>query len=300
MSTMSYTRIDRLLSEIEQQRRVVDARLTAPARWRGSLRREGRRGPRPQERSRYAAAFDRLVGATAAGTAPTLDVALLHRLHADVYGGDGAFRSKEVRVGRFRTSAPAAAIPELVAEAMSRAVDGTEPTPLASARLHMELLLIHPWTDGNGRAVRLAATLPLLTAGYRSTLFTAVEQHSAPSPGHYGRSFTLLRASQPTQHEPWLAANLQMMQWRSESATAYRTREQAMRADLTAAGVDPTTHDRIMFDHDAGRSPDGPGSEILRELYPPWVELAERMHPARQRAFARQVERLVAEEADSA
>lgn len=134
----------------------------------------------------------------------------------------------------------------------------------------------------------------MMRGGYRSTLFTAIEQHSSLNPRVYGHSFALLRNSEPTQHEPWLSTHLQLMAWNSESATAFRVRERAMRTALAERGIDPSEHDAIMLDHDRGDTPAGP----LAGLFPSWVDLSARMHPDKRRAFAQQVARLVAEESD--
>lgn len=296
--TMSRARIDPLLEDIEAQRLVVDRNLDRPARWRGPLRREGRRGPQPRDRARYARTFDRLAGQVVAGSAPEFDAALLRSLHASISGGDGVYRTREVRVGGFTTAAPSSAVPGLVEQALTRAADGGEEPALAAARLHMELLLVHPWTDGNGRTVRMAASLVLMRHGFKSTLFTAVEQHTAPMPGAYSRAFARLRSSMPTQHEPWLASHLQLMAWSSEFAAAYRLREDAMREVLIGAGVDPGLHDDLMLAHDRGEPLSGAGGEVLERDFPAWMDLARRMHPDKRAAFARQVERLVAEESD--
>ncbi len=294
--TMSYTRIDPLLEDIEAQRQVVDANLTRPARWRGPLRREGRRGPQPRDRTRYARAFNWLARQVASGATPDLDPALLRKLHALINGGDGGYRTREVRVGGFATAARASAVAGLVEQALARAADGSEEPPLAAARLHMELLLVHPWRDGNGRTVRMAAALMLMRHGFKSTLFTAVEQHTTAMPGAYSRAFDVLRSSRPTQHEPWLASHLQLMAWNSEFAAAYRLRENAMREALTAAGIEPGLHDDAMITHDRGESRAGAGGEVLQRNFPAWVDLSSRMHPDKRAAFAWQVERLVAEE----
>ncbi len=296
--TMSYTRIDPLLEDIEAQRLVVDGNLTGPGRWRGPLRREGRRGPQPRDRKRYARTFDRIGKQVNAGAAPGLDSDLLCSLHASINGGDGDYRIREVRVGGFTTAARAPAISGLVDEALDRAADGSEEPALAAARLHMELLLVHPWRDGNGRTVRMAASLILMRHGYKSTLFTAVEQHTTPVPAAYSRAFGLLRSSSPTQHEPWLASHLQLMAWNSEFAAAYRLRENAMREALTIDGIEPGLHDAAMIVHDRGEGRPDAAGEVLQRNFPAWVDLARRMHPDKRVAFARQVERLVVEESD--
>jgi fido (protein-threonine AMPylation protein) len=293
--TMSYARIDPLLETIEAQRLVIDANLAGPARWRGPLRREGRHGPQPKERARYAKTFDRLGTAIASGTAPSLDADWLRGLHAGVFGGDGMYRRRGARVGGFVTTARAPAVPRLVDAALARAVDGEEEPVLAAARLQMELLLIHPWSDGNGRTARMAASALLMIHDFRSTLFTAVEQHSAVRPNAYARAFALLRSSEPTQQEPWLVTHLQLMAWSSELAAAYRLREIAMREALMAAGVDPGEHDALMVAYDKGEA----AVDALVE-FRPWFVRVRRMGPDKRRSLARQVERLVVEEETAA
>ena len=289
---MSYARIDPLLETIEAQRLVVDANLSRPARWRGLLRREGRRGPQPEDRSRYASTFDRL-GAAAATGAP-FDAEWLCELHAGIFGGDGSFRRRGAQVGGVPMTARVAAVPGLVDAALGRAVDGEEEPVLAAVRLQLELLLIHPWSDGNGRTARMAASALLMNHGFCSTLFTAVEQHSARRLRSYSRAFALLGFSEPTQHEPWLVTHLQLMAWNSELVTEYRVRETAMRQALTAAGVDPDDHDRLMSAHDTGART----SELLDEPFRSWSARVKRMRPEKRRALAHQIERLVAEESD--
>jgi Fic family protein len=50
-----------------------------------------------------------------------------------------------------------------------------EPACLAAVRLHLKILTVHPFTDGNGRTARLLASMCLTHAGYKSTLLVAFE-----------------------------------------------------------------------------------------------------------------------------
>jgi len=289
-------RIDPLLETIEQQRLVVDAGLERPGSWRGPIRRELNKGPAPELRARVAAAFDHLVGMAASG-----EIAITPDLLLDLHGrctiGGGSYRDREVKVGPFLTTAPYRLVPRLVETAMGRAHDGAEPPLLAGTRLHMELLLVHPFRDGNGRAVRLLAAAVVLNAGYKSTLFTAVEQHSHVDPPRYGQAFSPLRASRPTQHEPWLFNSLDLMAQASSHAARYRSRETAMRAVLKKARVRPALHGRVMLDHDLRRRPPHPAVRHLDDM-PRWADVTSQMTPAARSAVRWQIERLLAEEAD--
>lgn len=289
------TRIDPLLEQIEEQRSVVDGNLTRPARWRGHLRREVLHGAASEERRAYAAAFDDLSDAVAAGDRSPVTAERVRRLHRAL-GGDGEFRADGARVGRFVVSQPVGAIPGLVEEAVERAADGVEPPVLAAARLHMELLLVHPFRDGNGRAARLAASAALMAAGLRSTLLTAVEEHSRVDPGRYPKSWALLRVSRPTQHEPWLYTALWLMAESSRHASAFRVREREMRDVLTAAGVPDRLHDRVLLDHDLARPRPHRAAAVLAGV-PRWVELQAGRSPRERAAALRQIRRLLDEEA---
>lgn len=224
---MSFSRIDTLLRDIEAQREVIDKNLRSPASWRGLLRRELCGCPAPSERARVAATFNCF-------TTPPLSDMLLNlpfyqALHDDAVGGSD-FRASGARV-RIGTEysplqpPPSLKVPELVAQALERATDGLEHPVLAAARLHLELLLIHPFSDGNGRAVRLVCSLVLARAGYRSTLFTAVEQHFAENPKTYTRAFIDLGNGGCADHWSWLVTALEAMAAHSRLAYLYRTGE---------------------------------------------------------------------------
>lgn len=202
-----------------------------------------------------------------------------------------------MKVGPFLTTAPFRDVGRLVEMAFDRAHDGVEPPLLAAARLNLELFLIHPFGDGNGRAIRLLVSAMLLNAGYKSTLFTAVEQHSHVEPRRYSKAFTPLRASRPTQHEPWLFTALDQMAQASAHAATYRTRESEMRATLETAGVRPALRDRVMLDHDLNRQPAHGAVHHLTTL-PRWVDVALAMTAAERSAARWQIERLLEEEAD--
>ena len=220
----------RLVRVIEAQHAIVDARLTRPARWRGPLRRDiVGRAPDEAQRAAHAATYDWL--GTTAMSGRTLDEELLLEARRRLTGDD-AYRTRGITIGGHPVGHPRAArVGELTVEALRRAADGGEPPALAAARLHLELALIHPFLDGNGRTARLAASYVLMRAGYRSSLCAAVEQHSCYDPPAYGRSFAHLRARRDDAATwIWLNAALgamalssQLVAWRrSQRATPAR------------------------------------------------------------------------------
>lgn len=284
--------IDPLLDQLETQRDVVDARLAAPAAWRGPIRssltgRQGKRRQRQVERS-----FNDLVERQRDHGLAELTTQHLLGMHEAITGG-GEIRSHGARIGEFVIHHKVADLRHLVEEALVRANDGYEPPLLAAARLHMELLLIHPFSDGNGRTSRLASSWVLLRAGCRSTLLTAVEQHARLIPGSYFRSFRLLRTSRPTQHSEWLRTALTHQAEASRYAWEFRIREQAMRDVLTAAGIDIRRHERILLDHESGI---GTGNAALLKAFPRWSDMAESTPVDVQRRARNQIERLLHEE----
>jgi cell filamentation protein len=108
------------------------------------------------------------------------DICDLHRLWlAAIYPWAGEFRSVNIGKGGFQF-AHAGRIPHLMAElerdalrrnTPCRAINDVELAP-ALAEVHAELVLIHPFRDGNGRLARLLAMLMALQAGYPPLDFT--------------------------------------------------------------------------------------------------------------------------------
>ena len=226
--------LEGLADQIELHRAVLDARLTRPAAWRGPIRRELLGAEAPAERAAVAATFDRLALEATRGS--ELELNMLLGVHAEAVGG-GELRLRGVRVGppswpRIGYPTPGE-LPQLVVRSLERAVDGAEPPVLAAARLHLELLLIHPFADGNGRTARLASAYLLMRAGFRSTLFTAVEQHFQVDPLGYTRAFRELVGCGAGEQEPWLHAALSAMVARSALATWRRERDRVPRWSMS-------------------------------------------------------------------
>ncbi len=219
--------LDELVVRIERLRPLVDQRLTRPASWRGPLRGEFTRGKdSPEDRARVALAFDRLAADVVGKRPRSADD--LASLNVEIAGGDG-YRTREVRVGGAdrppETLPPASQVPDLVEAALIRSLDGTEPAPVASSRLHLELLRIHPFHDGNGRTARLASACVLIVDGFRSTLFTAVEQHSHGDRWAYGQAFATLRVGGWVDRDAWLVTALVAAAGRATFAAWWKERE---------------------------------------------------------------------------
>ena len=284
--------IDPLLDQLERERVVIDARLRQAARWTGPIRSpmQGRQGSR--RRRRVGRTFNTLIARQSRDGLGDITLSDLQRLNSEV-GGEGRFRTTAARIGEFAIHHRFASLPELAKGALARANDGFEPPALAAARLHMELLLIHGFRDGNGRTSRLASAWVLLRAGYRSTLLTAVEQHAALIPGSYFRSFRLLRTSKPTQYSEWLRTALTHQVEASKWACLYRQSESEMRAELLAAGVARRLHSRAMVAHETDASS---GLAVPLREFPRWADRAISMWEGDRRRAGVQIDRLLSEE----
>jgi Fic family protein len=238
----------RLVRVIELQREVIDAALSHPAHWRGPLRRELAGRPADDaERAAQARVFDWL-GSTATGDV-ALDEALLLDTHRRLVGGDGGYRTSGITIGGQPVAHPPSAhVADMTQQALRRAGDGSEPPVLASARLHLELALIHPFVDGNGRTARLMASSVLMRAGHRSTLLTAVEQHTCWHPSSYRRSFVQLREGTGSVATwTWLNQALGAMALSSQLAAWHRSDRSTLAERTTRMPVDSQGRDALAF-----------------------------------------------------
>ena len=69
--------------------------------------------------------------------------------------------------------------------------DGDVPAPIVAALAHYQLATVHPWFDGNGRAVRLLATLILQQAGYGLKGIYSLDAYYAGDLPAYYRALTV-------------------------------------------------------------------------------------------------------------
>jgi hypothetical protein len=184
-SCQSSALIENLLLQMEKQRLIVDRHLSRPARWRGPLRREVHGYGLKSEQERYIAAYNDLIAEVVAHKGWKLDIPTLCQIHDRAVGGE-ILRKTSLSAGRHYHIFPEPEeIPNLL-ERLFTCLCNNDIQPVMAATLaHLDLLTIHPFRDGNGRTARLIATVLLVKAGFRSSLFTAVEQHYNLSPSAY-------------------------------------------------------------------------------------------------------------------
>ena len=152
----------------------------------------------------------------------------------------GRFKRHENRVvnadgsDRFRTVS-AAATPDVVARLVDDvdvALRTDEHHPVLIAALFtLDLLVVHPFEDGNGRTARVASNALLLRGGYRAGAYVSIEQMLNERRSAY---YEALRRSTDGWHEgehsvwPWAEFFAEVV------AEAYRSLEARLRSTSTA------------------------------------------------------------------
>jgi len=126
------------------------------------------------------------------------DLCQIHRKWLGrIYMWAGEYRQVNVSKSGFMFAA-AARVPRLMHEFEKDCLTGTQHDDkvLALARTHAELLLIHPFREGNGRLARLLATLMALQNGFRKPSFEILlNQHRA-------KYFAAVRSALDRDYEP--------------------------------------------------------------------------------------------------
>lgn len=121
-----------------------------------------------------------------------LHAVISHRLLAEDQVGE--YRKTQVVVKNAQTGEvtfrppPAVEVPFLVADFLEwvNSVGGDDIHPTIKAGIaHYELVRIHPFMDGNGRAARAVATLILFSEGYDIKRFFSLEEYYDREPLHY-------------------------------------------------------------------------------------------------------------------
>ena len=97
---------------------------------------------------------------------------LLRRLNATILAGlpddeRGEYRTGPVTVGGIFVPPEASRLPALMRELVEWLRDGRpeQPTLVRAGLTHLNVVSIHPWTNGNGRTARVAGSLALMRRG---------------------------------------------------------------------------------------------------------------------------------------
>jgi hypothetical protein len=163
----------------------------------------------------------------------------------------------------------------------------------AAAELHLDLLTIHAFDDGNGRTARAMASVELVRAGFRSTLYTAAEQHFLRWPSQYVQMLN-------SYSYGWICRSACILGL--ISAMALRSRYAEM-----SRQVSPLSDNEGPRHFPPGASA---ASRFIAELVDSlthgktdtesWHDFRNRLTPADQTEFDDQIDRLTAEEQDQA
>lgn len=206
-----------VLEAIEQLRRDLRYYLVQPRRWLGSLRRvtfaravqgsnsiegydasvedvaaviEGEEPLETGSETRAAIAGYRDAMTYVLGLAdnpPPLDISLARSLHFMVMKHDlsknpGRWRPGGIWIengeGEVVYEAPDRDLVEgLMLEAMLQTSDETSPVMVRAAMAHLNVTLVHPFSDGNGRMARCLQTYVLASDGPVSPVFASIEEY---------------------------------------------------------------------------------------------------------------------------
>ncbi len=104
---------------------------------------------------------------------------LRHRLDKD----PGRWRPGEIYVVRESTGEqtykgpPADCVPELIAATIAELEESDAPVLARAAMAHLNLVMVHPFRDGNGRMARALQTLVLAREEIRAPVFSSIEEY---------------------------------------------------------------------------------------------------------------------------
>lgn len=138
-------------------------------------------------------------------TAFRWDRELLIGLHDRILAGNwgagaGRFRTGQAHLVDNRSGElvfqppPAEEVPALVDRACSAVEEGLEHPAIGAAWIHAAVASVHPFTDGNGRAARVLASLSMYRGGFKLPEFTSLEEWWGRHLSDYYASFRCLGA----------------------------------------------------------------------------------------------------------
>ncbi len=156
-----------------------------------------------------------------APTAPTIDASLLRSLHFmmmkyDLTRHPGQWRPGSIRVrdaeGTTVYEGPDREMVEpLMAALLDDLADRRGPTEVRAAMAHLNLALIHPFSDGNGRMARCLQTFELAADGLAAPEFSSIEEYlGRNTPAYYDVLAEVARGewSPGRSARPWLEFSL--------------------------------------------------------------------------------------------
>jgi Fic family protein len=145
----------------------------------------------------------------------------------DLKKSPGQFRPGPVHVENSEThdvvyeGPQAELVPDLVEELMEYLnASATEHVLCRAAMAHLNLAMIHPWRDGNGRMARILQTFVLAQEGILDPRFSSIEEYVGRNSSYYYR--TLAEVGQGAWNPqrsalPWIKFSLRAHFWQAEA-----------------------------------------------------------------------------------
>ncbi|HET6953383.1 MAG TPA: Fic family protein [Acidimicrobiales bacterium] len=172
-----------------------------------------------------------------AAAPPPLDASLIRSLHFmmmkyDLTKNPGSWRPGAIWVedqdGRRVYAAPDRdAVDGLMAEMIAQANLADGHVLVRAAMAHLNLVLIHPFSDGNGRMARCIQSLVLASGGIVSPEFTSIEEYLGRHTAAYYRALTAVAQGEWSpwrDARPWIEFNLRA-HYRQAQTVQRRVRE---------------------------------------------------------------------------
>ena len=150
----------------------------------------------------YRDAMTYVLQLTAAGASVLLDESLLRSLHFmmlkyDLNKHPGQWRPASIWVedeaGRVVCTAPErSALEPLIRETLDQLNTSGGPTMIRAAMAHLNLVLVHPFSDGNGRMARCLQSFVLAADGVLSPEFLSIEEYLGRNTAAYYEALTAM------------------------------------------------------------------------------------------------------------
>ncbi len=150
-------------------------------------------------------------------TGVKLDLSLLRSLHFMILKHDltkhpGRWRPREIWVSdsygnSVYQAPPRDGLEALIDEMIDQAAESAGPPMVTAAMAHLNLTLIHPFSDGNGRMARCVQTLVLTNEGELSPVFNSIEEYLGRNTADYYRVLADVGAgewSPERSARPWI------------------------------------------------------------------------------------------------
>ncbi|MDR0959636.1 MAG: Fic family protein [Propionibacteriaceae bacterium] len=263
------THDEAVLGEIEAIRRQLSTVLRAPRRWQGTLRRSAQakairgsnsiEGYRVSEEDAAAAVDDEpalnadqqtwaeilgyrrvLTYVLQVATNPefALNEGVIQSMHFmlldhDLSKSPGLYRNGPIYVadeqGTVYTAPEAERVPTLVRALVDQVNDQNEPSLIAAAMAHLNLVMIHPFRDGNGRMGRALQTLVLAMDHILEPAFSSIEEWLGANTADY---YSVLAATGAGSWNPERDTEL----WVRFNLRAHHMQAQTVRRRFEEAG----------------------------------------------------------------